>query len=38
MEHRKYAATAENIVLICQHYGISSDYLLGLSDTPERKQ
>jgi len=26
--------TAERIALICQHYGISADYLLGLTDDP----
>jgi len=25
----------ENIVMICEHYRISADYLLGLSDDPE---
>lgn len=26
--------TAEKIALICEHYKISSDYLLGLTDDP----
>jgi len=29
--------TAERIALICQHYGVSADYLLGLTDDPEPK-
>lgn len=37
MEHGKKITTAEKIVLICEHYHISSDYLLGLSDNPEGK-
>ena len=35
METGKHSTTAEKIVLICEHYQISSDYLLGLSDDPE---
>ena len=34
MEHGKKTTTAEKIVLICEHYHISADYLLGLSDDP----
>ena len=34
MEHGKQTTTAEKIALICEHYHISSDYLLGLSDDP----
>ncbi|MCI8941420.1 MAG: helix-turn-helix transcriptional regulator [Oscillospiraceae bacterium] len=34
MESGKKITTAEKIVLICEHYHISSDYLLGLSDDP----
>lgn len=34
MEHGKQTTTAEKIALICEHYKISSDYLLGLSDDP----
>ena len=29
--------SAERIALICQHYGVSADYLLGLTDDPEPK-
>lgn len=35
MEQGKKATTAEKISLICLHYHISSDYLLGLTDDPE---
>lgn len=34
MENGKQTTTAEKIALICEHYHISSDYLLGLSDDP----
>lgn len=34
MEHGKKTTTAEKIALICEHYKVSSDYLLGLSDDP----
>ena len=29
--------TAEKIALICEHYRVSADYLLGLSDDPSPK-
>ena len=35
MENGKQTTTAEKIALICEHYKISSDYLLGLSDSPD---
>lgn len=35
MENGKQTTTAEKIALICEHYKISSDYLLGLSDDPD---
>ena len=35
MERGNRTTTAEKIVLICAHYHISSDYLLGLSDDPQ---
>ena len=35
IEHGRNTTTAERIALICQHYGVSSDYLLGLTDDPE---
>ncbi len=34
MENGKKTTTLEKLVLICEHYKVSSDYLLGLSDTP----
>ncbi len=33
MENGKKTTTLERLVLICEHYHVSSDYLLGLSDT-----
>ena len=35
MERGNRTTTAEKIALICEHYRISADYLLGLSDNPE---
>ena len=32
MENGKKTTTLEKLVLICEHYKVSSDYLLGLSD------
>ena len=32
MESGKRTTTSENIAKICEHYHISADYLLGLSD------
>lgn len=32
MENGKKTTTAEKIALICEHYKISADYLLGLKD------
>ena len=34
MEHGKLTTTLEKFVLICEHYKVSADYLLGLSDDP----
>ncbi|NBI67716.1 XRE family transcriptional regulator [Pseudoflavonifractor sp. 60] len=34
MESGINTTTAEKISLICEHYNISADYLLGLSDDP----
>ena len=34
MEHGKKTTTLEKFTLLCEHYKISSDYLLGLSDDP----
>lgn len=38
MERGKKGTTMEKLVLICEHYGVSADYLLGLTDDPEPKQ
>lgn len=35
MESGKNTTTAEKIALICEHYKISANYLLGLTDDPE---
>ena len=35
IENGKRTTTAEKIALICEHYNISADYLLGLSDDPK---
>ena len=35
IEKGNVTTSAERIALICQHYGVSSDYLLGLTDDPE---
>ena len=37
MESGKKITTAEKIVLICEHYQVSSDYLLGLVDDPQAR-
>ena len=34
MERGNRTTTAEKIALICAHYRVSADYLLGLSDDP----
>ncbi|MCI9264479.1 MAG: helix-turn-helix transcriptional regulator [Oscillospiraceae bacterium] len=34
IENGYNSTTLEKLVLICEHYKVSSDYLLGLSDTP----
>ena len=34
IESGKRTTTAEKIALICEHYKISADYLLGLPDDP----
>ena len=38
IESGKNTTTAEKIALICEHYKISADYLLGLTDDPEPKR
>ena len=34
MENGKMTTTIEKLAIICEHYKVSSDYLLGLSDDP----
>ena len=34
IEHGLKTTTAEKITLICKHYKVSADYLLGMSDEP----
>lgn len=35
MECSRKTTTAEKIAMICHHYHVSADYLLGLSDDPQ---
>ena len=35
MEKGKRTTTLERFAMICEHYKVSADYLLGLSDDPE---
>lgn len=35
IERGNMTTTAEKIALICRHYHVSADYLLGLSDDPQ---
>ena len=37
IEHGRTTTSAERIALICEHYRVSADYLLGLTDDPEPK-
>ena len=37
IEHGRNTTTAERIARICEHYKVSADYLLGLTDDPEPK-
>ena len=34
MEKRRKNTTMEKLALICRHYNVSADYLLGLTDEP----
>ncbi len=34
MENGRKGTTLERLVVLCRHYNVSADYLLGLSDTP----
>ena len=36
MENGRGASTYAKLALICEHYNISADYLLCLTDSPER--
>jgi transcriptional regulator with XRE-family HTH domain len=36
LENGKTTTTFERLVLLCEHYHVSADYLLGLSDKKER--
>ena len=38
IERGNRTTSAERIALICEHYGVSADYLLGLTDDPEPKK
>lgn len=35
MENGKAGTTLEKLTLICEHYKVSADYLLGLKEQPE---
>lgn len=35
MENGKKTTTIEKFALICEHYKVSADYLLGLTDDPK---
>ena len=37
IERGRATTSAERIALICEHYKVSADYLLGLTDDPEPK-
>ena len=37
MENGKKTTTLEKFALICEHYRVSADYLLGFSDDPTPK-
>jgi len=37
IERGNRTTSAERIALICEHYGVSADYLLGLTDDPVPK-
>lgn len=34
MENGRKSTTMEKLILICRHYHVSADYLLGLTDKP----
>lgn len=35
LEHGKKGTSLERFTLICEHYNVSADYLLGLTDEPK---
>ena len=35
MENGNSMATLDKVALICEHYNVSADYLLGLTDEPK---
>ena len=35
LENGKNTTTIDKVVMICEHYKVSANYLLGLSDDPE---
>lgn len=34
IENGKHTTSAERIAILCEHYNVSADYLLGLTDNP----
>ena len=34
MEKGRNTTTIDKVLMICEHYGVSADYLLGLTDEP----
>ncbi len=36
MEHGRKTTTLEKFAAICEHYQVDADYLLGLTDDPEK--
>ena len=37
LENAKVEPKVSNLIKLCQYFNVSSDYLLGLSDEPERR-
>ena len=38
MENGKNTTTMEKFAILCEHYKLSADYLLGLSDDPRPRK
>lgn len=38
IENGNHTTSAERIVLLCEHYKVSADYLLGLTDDPRPRR